>query len=56
MEDGTAVDEKTGELVSNLTSVGLKFTDKTSKIAELSKYIKQKQINYEVIEEERTSK
>lgn len=56
LEDGTAVDEKTGELVSNLTSVGLKFTDKTSKIAELSKYIKQKQINYEVIEEERTSK
>ncbi len=41
----TYINTQTGEVVSNLTSVGLKFTDKLQKITNLLRYIEKEQIN-----------
>lgn len=43
------INAETGEVVSNLTSVGLKFTDKSQKITELLRYIEAKHVNCEAL-------
>ena len=43
------INAETGEVVSNLTSVGLKFTDKSQKITALLRYIEAKHVNCEAL-------
>ncbi|MES5121185.1 DUF1351 domain-containing protein [Lactobacillus gasseri] len=49
------INTETGEVVSNLTSVGLKFTDKSQKITELLRYIEAKHVNCEALGNEQIS-